>query len=195
MDIEAIKTELEKELMPKRFTHSIGVMNEAVAMAELFGADKDKARLAGLLHDCAKSLPVEAALDIIRRNGSEPDEVTLSCPAIIHAPAGSYYAREHYGVDDTEVLDAICYHTVARVSMTLLDKIIYVADMTEPNRRFDGVDRLRELARTDIDTVYTEALKHSIIFNLQKGSVVHPATLYAWNDICKQRLNQREENI
>lgn len=185
MDLESIKAELKRELTPPRFTHSMGVMDEAVRLAELFGADTDMARLAGILHDCAKCMPIGDAVDMLKRNGVEVDDVTLMCPAIIHAPAGAIYAREKYGVCDSEVLDAISYHTTARIGMTLLDKIIYVADMTEPNRNFDGVEQLRALARADIDGAYASALRQLIVFNLQKGNIVHPMTLYAWNDICK----------
>lgn len=185
MDVESIKAEIRKELTPQRYAHSVGVMDEAVCLAEQFGADTDKARLAGILHDCAKCMPIGDAVDMLKRNGVEVDDITLMCPAIIHAPAGACYAREKYGVYDHEVLDAISYHTTARIGMTLLDKIIYIADMTEPSRNFGGVEQLRALARTDIDGAYASALRQSIIFNLQKGNIVHPMTLYAWNDICK----------
>lgn len=190
MNIIDIKEKLKKALTEKRYNHSISVADEAVRLAERYGYDKDKAYLAGLVHDCAKSIPYSEAVNM----GCELDRETLACPGVVHAPVGAYVAEYEYGITDTEILDAIRYHTVARENMTLLDKIIYLADITEPYRDFDGVEKLRQLCNEDIDLAFCEALRRSVVFNIEKGNIIHPNTLYAWNEMCIKNKQPREEN-
>ena len=180
-----MKDKLRSALKESRYQHSMGVCSEAVKMAERYGVNTDKAYLAGLLHDCAKGFDNEKQLELCKKCGLELDEVTLACPAVIHAPLGAEVAKREYGIDDEEILDAIRYHTVARAKMTDLDKIIYIADMIEPMRSFDGVEELREAAYKDLDTAFIMALRQSMEFNLKKQNVIHPATLEAWNYILK----------
>lgn len=180
-----MKSKLKAVLKPGRYQHSLGVCSEAVKLAELYGIDHDKAYFAGLLHDCAKGCNKEEQLGLCEKFGVELDEITLACPAVIHAPLGAEIARREFGIKDEEILDAIRYHTVARAGMTELDKIVYIADMIEPMRDYDGVDELRGLAYKDLNKAMLEALKQSIRFNLDKNAVIHPNTLEAWNDILK----------
>lgn len=187
MDISEINKKLRKSLDGKRYAHSIGVAETAAEMAERFGADTDKAYLAGLLHDCAKCISYDESLLLAKKYNCELDDVTLKCPGIVHAPVGAVVARYEYDTEDCEILDAICYHTAAREKMTLLDKIIYVADMAEPSRTFDGVEDLRRLTKEDIDLAFCEALRFSLLFNIKKGNIMHPNTLYAWNEMCKNK--------
>lgn len=187
MDKKQMQSKLEGALKKKRFKHSLGVCAEAVRMAELFGADPKKAYIAGLLHDCAKCLDRDEEKEVCRKYSFEPDEMTKICHPVLHAPLGAVVARYEYDVKDEEILDAIRYHTTARANMTLMDKILYVADMTEPNREYDGVDDLRKLSKKDIDAAYKEAVYQTLMFNLKKGSIIHPDTLNAWNEICKNK--------
>lgn len=184
LDINTIEHKLKNTLSEKRYIHSLGVRDEACRLAVLYGADKDKAYVAGLIHDCAKHMEFSESIALCGKYNIKLDDITRRCPAIIHAPVGAVLAESEYGINDREILDAVRYHTVAREKMTLLDKIIYVADMTEPNRDFDGVDRLRQESREDIDLAYKNALGRSIIYNISKGNAVHPNTLYAWNEMC-----------
>ncbi len=176
-----MKDKLKKTLKPKRYQHSMGVAKTAKKLAVRFGADADKAYLAGMLHDCAKLPDMKDQLKLAAKYGMEFDEITARCPAVIHAPLGARHAREEYGVDDVEILDAIEFHTVGRADMTLMDKIIYVADMIEPTRDFRGVGKLRRLAGKNIDDAFIACLKESIEHNAKKESVIHPNTLEAWN--------------
>ncbi len=187
-DIKAIDEKLKNALDEKRYNHSIGVRDEAKRMAELFGADISKALIAGFVHDCAKRMSFRESIQICEKYGVLLDDITKLCPPVIHAPAGAVIAEREYGILDKEILDAIRFHTVARAGMTLLDKIIYVADMTEPQRDFDGVEKLRKLSETDINLAYQEAIRLSLVFNLCKGNLIHPNTLYAWNETCKNKL-------
>ena len=129
-------------------------------------------------------------IDTAKRYGYTFDGMTLACPGIMHADVGALLAQYEYGIDDTGILDAIRYHTVARVGMTSLEKIIYIADMAEPMRDFDGVDRLRELSKSDLDKAFLEALRLSLEFNVKKKNIIHPNTLLAYNEVL---TNTREE--
>lgn len=196
MNIDEIDRRLKKELDEPRYRHSKGVADEAKRLAKISGIDKEKAYLAGLIHDCAKCISYDESVKLAKKYGCELDRMTLECPGVIHAPVGAVVAEYEYGITDREILDAIRRHTVAGMNMTLLDKIIYIADMTETNRDFEGVLKLRSLCDKDIDAAYCEALRRSVVYNIKKGNIVHPDTLYAWNEMCiENKHKQREEKI
>lgn len=180
-----LKEKLSDALKKKRYEHSLGVCEESVRMAKQFGADKEKAFVAGLLHDCAKCLTKEEENEIIDRYEIKLDKMTEKCEPVMHAPLGAVVAENEYGIEDEEILNAIRYHTVAREGMSLLEKIVYVADMTEPLRDYPGVDELRKASKKSIDEAYAMAVKYSLLHNINKGSVIHPNTLEAWNEICE----------
>lgn len=151
LSLDEMHQKLRSALSEHRYTHSLGVMVTAVDLAQLFNANVEKCRLAGLLHDCAKHLNVQQMLKAIQEYGITlyPDEDSF--PYLLHAPAGAAVAQRDYGVSDPEVLSAIRSHTVGSKHMSLIDAIIFVADFIEPNRKaFDGLDAVRSLARMDI---------------------------------------------
>ena len=182
MTIDEMARTLQRRLKRGRFVHSVGVANTAVKLAKRFGADANKAYIAGLLHDCAREfendeLPAQASI-----RGIEIGEVERAMPLLLHAYIGAKMIREVYGVDDAEISQAIWRHTVGAADMTTLDKIIYFADMIEPNRNYPGVEKLRALAfEADLDEIMLTALSESIIFVVQKNSLVHPDTVAARN--------------
>ena len=182
MTIDEMRRELQRRLNKKRFAHSIGVATVAVKLAKRFGVDATKAYIAGLLHDCAREfededLPAQAQL-----RGIEIGEVEQVMPLLLHPYIGAQMIKEIYGVDDTEISQAIYRHTVGAKNMTKLDKIIYFADMIEPNRNYPGVEKLRALAETaDLDEILLTAFNETIIFVVQKNSLVHPDTVAARN--------------
>lgn len=176
-----MKDKLKRTLSEKRYKHSLGVCDEAVKLAKLYGADTEKAYMAGLLHDCAKGYDTNKQIELCAEYGIALDKITLSCKAVIHAPLGAAVAKDEYGIDDEEILEAIRCHTVAKENMSLLDKIIYIADMIEPMRDFDGVDKLRKAAYKNIDEAFIMGLKQSIVFNAEKNKIIHPDTISAWN--------------
>lgn len=182
-DINEITQRLKAALGQKRYQHSLGVADTAKAMAEAFGADQDRAYLAGLVHDCAKYLTFDESLKLFEKYNRTPDTESVLCPPVLHAPLGAVLAKEVYGITDSDVLSAIARHTVADEGMTLLDKIIYIADMAEPHRDFDGVDEIRKYYMTDIDAAYAVTLRLSLMHNISQGKRVHPNTLKAWNEI------------
>lgn len=179
--IDNYKNKLKSMLSEKRYKHSLGVCDEAVKLAEKYGADTEKAYTAGILHDCAKGYDTDEQIKLCQKYGVVLDDITLACKPVIHAPLGAKIAKTEYGVNDKDVLDAIMCHTVAKENMSLLDKIIYIADMIEPMRDFDGVEELRKAAYENIDRAFILGLKQSIVFNAQKNKIIHPNTLSAWN--------------
>lgn len=178
-----MKEKLKKTLSEKRYAHCMGVCDEAVKIARKYGEDEEKAYIAALLHDCAKGFDIDTQIKLCNEYGIELDDITLKCPAVIHAPLGAVIAQKEYGIDDAEILVAIRVHTVGKENMSLLDKIIYIADMIEPNRSYDGVEELRKTAYEDIDTAFTAGLKQSIVFNAKRNKIIHPDTIIAWNYI------------
>ncbi len=172
-DIRSFYDRLRKELKPSRMEHTAYVVETVIGLAERFGVDSVKARTAALLHDCAKSFSDEKLLPYADTN---PPVLP-----ILHAAAGSDYAAKSFGVTDPEILRAIRLHTTGDENMSALDKIVYLADMTEPSRSFDGVDEIRN-AET-IDEMMRLALLRSICYINEKGGAVHPATLRALNDL------------
>ncbi len=178
MKREKIEYRLKRTLDAERYRHTLGVAKTARWMAERFGVNPEKAELAGLLHDCAKCMSLGEMKKAAR--SLSLDETTLASRALLHAPAGMCVAKERYGVEDPEVLGAIRWHTTGRAGMTKLEKIVYLADMIEPNRKpFPGMDALRRLCGTDLDEALRLALRLSLAHVLRQGNALHPDTMDA----------------
>ncbi|MBR5914627.1 MAG: bis(5'-nucleosyl)-tetraphosphatase (symmetrical) YqeK [Selenomonadaceae bacterium] len=193
MTIDEMRRELQGRLKKSRFAHSIGVANTAVKLAKKFGVDEQKAYIAGLLHDCAREFENEDLQAEAIKRGIIIGEVEISAPLLLHAYIGAQMVTEIYGVDDKEIIQAIYRHTVGAKNMSALDKIIYFADMIEPNRNYPGVDKLRELAdkSNNLDEIILTALSESIIFVVQKNALVHPATIDARNFLLLSKENPK----
>ena len=157
-------------------------------MAERLGEDPERAYLAGIVHDIAKEKPVAELMEICEKNKITLTPIEIANPVLIHAPAGAVILKD-YGICDEKIENAVRYHTVGRANMTLLEKIIYFADMTEPNRVYKEVEELRSLSETDFDAAFEKAIEYSLIWNIQKGRLIHPGTLDAWNSILLERKN------
>ncbi len=178
-----IKEKLKALLSQKRYIHTIGVSETAKKLARLYGEDEEKAYLSGLLHDCAKYMSIDEQLKKCEELGVELDFETRSCAPVIHAPLGAQMAKDEYGIDDEEILNAIRYHTVARVGMSRLEKIIYIADMTEPSREYEEVEDLRKISETDLDKAMLKCLGECIMFNIKKGIAVHSDSVKCYNEL------------
>ena len=189
MTVDEMRSKLQSRLKKSRFTHSIGVANTAVKLAEKFGVDSEKAYIAGLLHDCAREFENDELPAQAEKRGIKFGEVEKNSPLLLHAYIGAEMISEIYGVNDFEISQAIYRHTVGAKNMSALDKIIYFADMIEPNRNYPGVDKLRELAETsnDLDEIILTAMNESIIFVVQKNSLLHPDTIDARNFLLLNR--------
>ncbi|MBE5957936.1 MAG: HD domain-containing protein [Lachnospiraceae bacterium] len=151
-----ILDDLQKSLNPSRYEHTLSVANTAKELADTFGENPNKAYLAGLLHDCAKCIDDEKSIEMCKENNIELSDSELNNPALIHAKLGGFLAQTKYHIIDEEIINAIIYHTTGRPNMTLLEKIIFVADYIEPLRtKQPYLSMLRESAFTDLDyTIY-----------------------------------------
>lgn len=189
MEESKIKKYLENALSEKRFKHSLGVAEEAERLADKYGTDKKKAYLAGLVHDVAKEIDTDSARNMLKdRFGIRVDPVTYNVPKLLHAPLGACLAQTEFGIFDAEILDAVKYHTTAKADMSLLTKIIYMADYIEPNRDFEGVEELRKQAYQDIDEAIITGLDYTISELLSDGKMFHPDTVHARNYLILQKI-------
>ena len=135
MNKNCIKKTLKESLSEERYNHTLGTADCALKLAKKYGLDEKKAYLAGLLHDCAKCKSNDELLKIIKQELKNTDEGELQNYKTLHAPVGEYFARTMYNIDDSEILNAIRYHTIGRVNMSLFEKIIFLADKIEENTR------------------------------------------------------------
>lgn len=165
-------------LKHKRIPHVLGTEQEAIRLAERYGADVEKARVAALLHDCTKKLDMESQLALCDHYGIQLDELEQVSLKLLHSKTGAALARNVFGVDE-EIYNAIWWHTTGHANMTLLEKIIYLADYIEPSRDFPGVDKLRSVCYKDLNEGLLLGLEMTIREMTDMGNPVHRATLEA----------------
>ena len=165
-------------VMEKRVRHIRGTEEEAVRLARRWGADETMARRAGILHDCTKYLSGEEHIAICEQYGVPLDELERTAPKLLHSKTGACMARHVFGEPD-EVYEAIFWHTTAKADMTTLEKILYVADYMEPNRDFDGVEQLRQLAYQDLDKALLLGVETTVQEMRDRQLPVHKNTLQA----------------
>ncbi|MBU5472764.1 bis(5'-nucleosyl)-tetraphosphatase (symmetrical) YqeK [Roseburia sp. MSJ-14] len=177
MKRKEIEKQLKKELDKERFTHTMGVMYTAAALAMAHGADMDQALYAGLLHDCAKCIPNEEKLSLCEKYQISISDAERKSPSLLHAKLGAYFAKSIYGIEDEEILHAIKVHTTGEPGMNLLDKIIYIADYIEPNRdQAPNLTAIRKLAFQDLDKTMEKILSDTLQYLTEKGGEIDPLT-------------------
>jgi len=191
-EIIKLRSSLSEVLKKKRLAHTMLTAREAVCLAEHYGADTQKARLAAVLHDCIK-LPNKELIAYADEHCYDLTDNERRNPYLIHARLGAVIAMQEYGVTDKEVLQAIENHTLGKVGMSLLDKIIYVADKIEPSRDFEGVDAIREMAYIDINRAMLMVMKHSADYTVASGRSLNPSTKAVMEYITSE-INSMEEN-
>lgn len=177
MTIDEIRAKLKIALTEKRFNHSLGVMQSAVELARHYGADVHKTAVAALLHDCAKNYATSEMFELCERYNVELDETSKASPGLIHGFLGAVIADKYYGVSDPEIYDAIYYHTIGKPDMSLLTKIIYIADGIEPGRTYEGVERIREMVFDDIDRALILQIDYTIHSVINRGGLLHTNTI------------------
>ncbi len=176
--IEIIKSRLEE----KRFIHSLNVADCAKDLALKFGADPEKAYTAGILHDACKNMSSSDLLKYLLENSVELSQYELAAPKLFHAIAGAVFAEKEMGITDEELLLAIRYHTTGRKGMSLLEKVVFIADFIGAERDYDGVEIMREKASRSLDEAIVEGLGFTMIDLIKKERLVHPDTMGAYND-------------
>ncbi|MCR5292135.1 MAG: bis(5'-nucleosyl)-tetraphosphatase (symmetrical) YqeK [Eubacterium sp.] len=186
MDRDDMIRRLKSKLNEKRFIHSIGVEYTAANLAFRYGVDVKRARIAGLLHDCAKCIPTDEKLKKAVKLGLPINSSEKANPDLLHGKLGAYYAREKYGIKDEEILSAITYHTTGKPDMTMLEKIIFVADYIEPNRKvIFELPVIRKEAYQDIDKAVIHILKNTLDFLDGKSDVIDEMTEKTYQFYCK----------
>lgn len=161
--IKDLKKDLKKEMDDSRFEHTLGVMYTCAALAMRYEYDLEKAMLAGLLHDCAKCMPNAKKLKMAEKHRLEISDLERKNPFMLHAKLGAFLAKKKYDVEDEEILDAIRWHTTGRPEMTLLDKIVYVADYIEPKRdKAPNLSEIRQKAFVDLDEALLKILEDTL---------------------------------
>jgi predicted HD superfamily hydrolase involved in NAD metabolism len=189
---------MQSRLSPPRYRHILGVAATARELAVRFGADPDKAELAGLLHDAAREWPDIDLLHKAREWGFEVGYLEEMAPMpCLHAPLGAEVARREFAVTDGDVLAAISHHTLGGEDMTLLDKIVFLADSIEPGRGdADYLADVRKIARTDLDAACLASINHTFVYLLRTGQPMHPRSCMARNWLIHQertRAHQMKE--
>ncbi|QZY57080.1 bis(5'-nucleosyl)-tetraphosphatase (symmetrical) YqeK [Crassaminicella profunda] len=193
LQINEIKKILKSKLKEKRYLHSLGVQKTAENLAKIHNGPVTEASIAGLVHDCAKNLSNEELLNYAKQFGILIDGVTKFQPGLLHGAVGAEVAKREFFIEDDEILNAIHFHTTGKENMTLLEKIIYLADYIEPNRNFNGVEILREVALSDLDKAILMAFNNTIKYVVIKGELLHPTTILARNYLLLQRDGLRQE--
>lgn len=173
-----------KDRMPeKRYIHTIGVTDTAMALAEQFGQNPKKAEIAAILHDSCKYADREWMKQTIIEQKMD-STLLVYHHELWHGPVGAYVAKQEFGVEDEDMLNAIRFHTTGRIGMSDLEKIIYIADMIEPNRKFPDVDMLREASKSmELNDLMITCLSHSIQFLMSKHQPVFPDSFNCYNDL------------
>ena len=179
------------ELDTERYEHTLGVMYTAASMAMRYDEDVEKALLAGLLHDCAKCISGENKIKLCNKYHLSVSEVEKKNPSLLHAKLGAFLAAKKYHIKDKDVINAIASHTTGCPNMTLLDKIIYIADYIEPGRKeLPNMAEVRKLAFTDINECLYRILEDSLVYLSSKNISVDPMTektyLYYKNKLNKE---------
>lgn len=176
-NIRKIQKAMKKTLDPKRYEHTLGVAYTAAALAMRYEASIKNAQMAGLLHDCAKCLTDEKRIAICEKHNISMNEIERRNPFLLHAKVGSFLAMEVYHVEDPDIIHAILNHTTGRPGMSLLEKIIFVADYIEPSRRqAPNLKEIRKLAFQDLDQAMVMVLKDILDYLKSTGGEIDPMT-------------------
>lgn len=189
MEYDFYKEILKKRLNEKRYYHSLCVADEAERLALKYGADSKKAYLAGLLHDITKNTTEEEQLQMFKEFGIIPDSITRQSFKLWHAVSGAAYIENILKITDEEIISAVRYHTTARENMTLLEKILYLADFSSADRCYDDVEIMRIKVDESISAAMEYALSYTISELVEKHALIHPDTMYAYNQVMEEKTN------
>lgn len=194
-NLKNIMKDLKSSLDKDRYQHTLGVAYTAMCLAMKYEVDLQKAEVAGLLHDCAKCIPDDKKLKKCIEHNISISETEREQPYLLHAKVGAFIAMDKYGIHDMDIINAILKHTTGACDMTMLEKIIYVADYIEPNRnKADNLPVIRKMAFEDIDlTVYT-IMRDTVEYLKKKNTKIDAPTLKAYDYYAKV-IGDREKNL
>lgn len=180
LDFDTLYQKVKETLSEKRFYHSVCVMNKCEELAEFYGENKEKAKLAGLLHDIAKEVPKEKRIEMAKKYAIELDEIEMESTGLIHAKLGAKICEVDLEIEQ-EICTAICYHTTARENMTLLEKILFIGDAIGDDRTYDNTEELKKLAFTNIDEAVKVLLQYTIEDRIKEEKTIHINSIKALN--------------
>ena len=182
LSVDHIKEKLQSALSVERYIHTIGVAEEAQKLAANYGDEQlmKKAEIAGLLHDCAKDYPPDMKRRFCKEYHVPVDEIMKRQIDLVHPFLGVEVARREYDVSDEEILEAIKWHTTGRANMSILEKIIFIADYIEPNREaFEGLEKAKELAYANLNHAMLYILESTVDYVKKRGRELHPFSIEA----------------
>lgn len=183
MNVNGYK-EIIKPLMGEyRYIHSVNVSEEAVKLAKFYGADREKAAIAGILHDITKEFSKNEQLQIMLDGGIILDNVQQNAPKLWHSISGSIYVKNILGIMDEDILNAIRFHTTGRAGMSLLEKVIYIADYTSKERDYNGVKTMRKKSLKSIESAMLYSYQFSFGDLTKRKLAIHPDQLECYNEI------------
>jgi len=190
-----LKKLISLKLSEHRYNHTISVYKTALELAQIYNVPCEKAAIAALLHDYAKELPSDKKFALCKKFDIALDDITRKNPDLTHSFLSAELVRVELGINDAEILDAITYHTTGRKKMSKLEKVLYVADMIEPNREpYPKLENLRTLARKNLDNAVIEGLRQKIEYTVQKKKTVHPLSLDALEYFTGHKEKEEEKH-
>ena len=184
MEYKEIENDVKSVLSEYRFTHSLGVAKKAIELAKIYGVQEEIAKKVGIAHDIAKEMTDEEMIEYAKANNIRIDEIETVKPSLLHGKIGADIAAKKFGFTQ-DMINAIKWHTTGRENMSMLEKIIYVADKTEKNRkgtRFN-LEKSRELSTQNIDETLIFLMNEFITYNVKNEWLIHPETIKARNDL------------
>ena len=189
-DLKLLQKKMKEALSEDRYEHTIGVMYTAESLAMRYGVDMTKAAVAGLLHDCAKCIPNAQKIKMCKKNDIEITDMEEKNPSLLHAKLGAYLAEDVYGITDSEILNAIRWHTTGKPDMSIMDIIIYMADYIEPNRdKAPNLRAIRKLCFENIEEALYQVLEGTLEYLANCPDMIDPMTKVSY-DFYKWKLNK-----
>ena len=194
MSIAEYKKIIKSMMSENRYNHCVNVSKEAVKLAKRYGGDEEKAAVAGILHDITKEMPKEEQLQIMHDSGIILDDIQKNAPKLWHGISGSVYIKKHFGIEDEDILNAICYHTTGRAGMSLLEKIIFVSDFTSEERTYKGVATMRKKSRKSLEDAMLYGFKFTFSDLSSRELAIHPDELACYNEIVLNNPTKGKSN-
>lgn len=187
MNIDKYKDIISKMMGERRYNHSVNVSIEAVRLAEKYGADVEKAAVAGILHDITKEVDFEKQLQIIDSGDIILTDVEKNTNKLWHAISGSVYIQKHLGITDPDIINAVRYHTTGRAGMSLLEKVVFLADFTSAERDYPDVDVIRQKAEISLEEGMLYGIEFTLKRLLERQGYLSLDAIDAYNEILLNR--------
>ena len=188
MEYKEIENDVKSVLSEYRFTHSLGVAKKAIELAKIYGVQEEIAKKVGIAHDIAKEMTDEEMIEYAKANNIRIDEIETVKPSLLHGKIGADIAAKKFGFTQ-DMINAIKWHTTGRENMSILEKIIFMADMIEEGRNFPGVDYLRELSfNKQLDKALITSFNNTIKFVIDNDQLIHPRSVKARNYLMQENI-------